>query len=122
MKAIRTIEDISHEIASGVACALSQFVQHGVLHLRPFSITANGRLVTADAPRIPRDIVPSNRMRFEMGDILFNNTNSVDLVGKSAVFSNAMVASLSNHMTRLRIDRRFAEPGYVHAFQQRDIL
>jgi type I restriction enzyme S subunit len=55
-------------------------------------------------------------MRFEVGDILFNNTNSVELVGKSAVFSAALDASFSNHMTRVRVDRRHAEPGYVHAF------
>jgi type I restriction enzyme S subunit len=111
-----TVEDISLEIASGVACALSQVVPDGVLHLRPFSVTDEGRLSISDAPRIPQSAVPANKMRFEVGDILFNNTNSVELVGKSAVFSAALDASFSNHMTRIRIDRRYAEPGYVHAF------
>jgi type I restriction enzyme S subunit len=55
-------------------------------------------------------------MRFEVGDILFNNTNSVELVGKSAVFSTVLDASFSNHMTRIRVNRQHAEPGYVHAF------
>jgi type I restriction enzyme S subunit len=91
-------------------------VADGVLHLRPFSVTEDGRLVTSDAPRIPHSAVPPNKMRFEVGDILFNNTNSVELVGKSAVVSTALEASFSNHMTRVRIDRRHAEPGYVHAF------
>ena len=116
MKTVSTIDEISTEIASGIACAKSQAVADGVLHLRPFSVTNDGRLVTADAPRIPHSIVPSNRMNFEEGDILFNNTNSVELVGKSAVISTALEASFSNHMTRVRIDRRAAEPGYVQAF------
>jgi restriction endonuclease S subunit len=111
-----TIGDISVEIASGIACALSQVVADGVLHLRPFSVTEDGRLVTSDAPRIPHSVVPLNKMRFEVGDILFNNTNSVELVGKSAVVSTGLEASFSNHMTRVRIDRRRAEPGYVQAF------
>ncbi len=116
MSSVLTIEDISLEIASGIACALSQVVSDGVLHLRPFSVTDDGRLSISDAPRIPQSVVPANKMRFEIGDILFNNTNSVELVGKSAVFSNALEASFSNHMTRIRINQRHAEPGYVHAF------
>jgi type I restriction enzyme S subunit len=116
LSSVLTIEDISVEISSGIACALSQVVADGVLHLRPFSVTEDGRLVTSDAPRIPHSAVPPNKMRFEVGDILFNNTNSVELVGKSAVVSTALEASFSNHMTRVRIDRRHAEPGYVHAF------
>lgn len=116
MSSVLTIEDISVEISSGIACALSQVVADGVLHLRPFSVTEDGRLVTSDAPRIPHSAVPPNKMRFEVGDIIFNNTNSVELVGKSAVVPTALEASFSNHMTRVRIDRRHAEPGYVHAF------
>ncbi len=116
MSSVLTIEDISLEIASGIACALSQVVSDGVLHLRPFSVTDDGRLSISNAPRIPQSVVPANKIRFEIGDILFNNTNSVELVGKSAVFANVLDASFSNHMTRIRVDRRRAEPGYVHAF------
>nr|WP_281065466.1 restriction endonuclease subunit S [Jiella sonneratiae] len=55
-------------------------------------------------------------MGFRPGDILFNNTNSVELVGKSAIVSDSLHASFSNHMTRLRIDESKANPGYVQAF------
>ncbi len=116
MRSVLTIEEISLEIASGIACALSQVVPDGVLHLRPFSVTDKGRLSVSGAPRIPHSAVPANKMRFEVGDILFNNTNSAELVGKSAVFSTALDASFSNHMTRVRVDRKRAEPGYVQAY------
>ena len=118
MRSVLTIDEIAFEIASGIACALSQVVPDGVLHLRSFSVTDDGRLSISDAPKIPRSAVPASKMRFEVGDILFNNTNSVELVGKSAIFSTVLDASFSNHMTRIRIDRRHAEPGYVHAFLQ----
>jgi type I restriction enzyme S subunit len=116
MIATRTIEEISQEIASGIACAKTQTVANGVLHLRPFSVTEDGRLVTHDAPRIPHSIVPASKMHFEAGDILFNNTNSVKLVGKSALVSSRLEASFSNHMTRIRVDRGLAEPGYIQGF------
>jgi type I restriction enzyme S subunit len=116
VNSIRTIEELSPSIASGIACALSQTVVDGVLHLRPFSVTDDCRLVTSSAPRIPAAAIPSNKMGFQKGDILFNNTNSIELVGKSAIFSSPFEASFSNHMTRIRIDLSQAEPGYVHAY------
>lgn len=113
MIATRTIEEVSQEIASGIACAKTQTVPDGVLHLRPFSVTEDGRLVTHDAPRIPHSVVPASKMYFEAGDILFNNTNSVELVGKSALARTALNASFSNHMTRIRVNRCLADPGYI---------
>jgi type I restriction enzyme S subunit len=112
----RTIEEISQEIASGIACAKTQTVSNGVLHLRPFSVTEDGRLVTHDAPRIPHSVVPASKMDFDAGDILFNNTNSIELVGKSALVRTRLNASFSNHMTRIRVNRCLAEPGYIQGF------
>lgn len=48
--------------------------------------------------------------------IFFSTTNSVELVGKSAVFSAPLEASFSNHMTRVRVDATKADPRYVRAF------
>jgi len=107
---------IAKEIVSGFACGKSKAVDDGVLHLRPFSVTADGTISLTDAPRIPHNAVPFGRLGFRPGDILFNNTNSVELVGKSAVFPTAVEASFSNHMTRVRIDPTTANPRYVHAF------
>jgi type I restriction enzyme S subunit len=49
--------------------------------------------------------------RIEPGDVLFNNTNSPHLVGKTAYFDRDGEWAFSNHMTRLRpsrvIDGRF---------------
>lgn len=111
--------EISTEIVSGIACGKANAVADGVLHLRPFSVTTNGSLSISDAPRIPASLVPNGRLGFQAGDILFNNTNSVELVGKSAVFSASLEASFSNHMTRVRIDAAKADPWYVQAFLRR---
>lgn len=36
------------------------------------------------------------------GDVLFNNTNSVELVGKTAIVRDGIEAAFSNHITRIR--------------------
>jgi len=45
------------------------------------------------------------------GDVLFNNTNSAALVGKTALFQGSGEFAFSNHMTRVR-----ADPEIVPAF------
>ena len=108
--------EISTEVVSGIACGKANAIADGVLHLRPFSVTPDGSLSISDAPRIPASVIPNGRLGFQAGDILFNNTNSVELVGKSAVFSAPLEASFSNHMTRVRVDAAKADPRYVQAF------
>lgn len=108
--------EISTEIVSGIACGKAKAIADGVLHLRPFSVTPDGSLSVSGAPRIPASIIPDGRLGFQSGDILFNNTNSVELVGKSAVFSAPLEASFSNHMTRVRVNSTKADPRYVQAF------
>lgn len=108
--------EISTEIVSGIAFGKANAIADGVLHLRPFSVTSDGSLSISDAPRIPASVIPKGRVGFQTGDILFNNTNSVELVGKSAVFSAPLEASFSNHMTRVRVDAAKADPRYVQAF------
>ena len=53
-----------------------------------------------------------------VGDLLFNRTNSSDLVGKTALveepFSEKTV--FASYLLRLRVDESFAIPGYVNHF------
>jgi type I restriction enzyme S subunit len=70
-----------------------------VPHIRPMNIDREGRLdlnlLKYVDGEIPREL--------EKGDVLFNNTNSPDLVGKTtAVLVDTRVA-YSNHMTRIRL-------------------
>src|SRR5690606_11644867 len=108
--------DIATEIASGVAYGKQNAVFDGVPHLRPFSISPAGNLILETAPLVPVDKMPKNRVGLMSGDILFNNTNSQELVGKSVLIKKSVKAAFSNHMTRIRIDERIAVPGYVNAY------
>jgi type I restriction enzyme, S subunit len=52
-------------------------------------------------------------LRLRRGDVLFNNTNSPELVGKTALFDDDDRPAFSNHMTRLRVDRSRMDPAYL---------
>ena len=79
--------------------------------IRPTQILPDGEIDLSDAYGIGvRNI--SERDYLQYGEVLFNNTNSTSLVGKSAVFREHIPAVCSNHVTRLRL-REGIEPSFV---------
>ena len=66
---------------------------------------------------LTRTIKPSkdqlNKYQLKQGDIIFNNTNSSKLVGKSAIFNDFKVCLYSNHLTRLRVKKELVLPEWI---------
>lgn len=114
-----SIGDISEKVVSGFAAGkLDQADDlpddQRVPHLRPFSITPEGELSFET-----KKYVPKSRLRSEdyckKNEVIFNNTNSPDLVGKTTVFDSDVLCAASNHMTRITV-KEGVNPYYVAAF------
>ena len=73
----------------------------GVPHLRPLNLNIYGELSIAKTKFVPKEAVGKGDW-YQRGDVLFNNTNSTEMVGKSAVFDLEQPCACSNHMTRLK--------------------
>lgn len=73
----------------------------GVPHLRPLNLSAEGELSLENTKFVPKSAVGPNDY-CEKNEVLFNNTNSAEMVGKSDVFELSEPCACSNHMTRLR--------------------
>lgn len=97
---------------SGFACSKGKLVASGLVHLRPFNIGSYGNLDLSTLYQVPPSEAPAGKTTLLAGDILFNNTNSVELVGKSAYVMADMAAGFSNHLTRIRVDASKVEPLY----------
>lgn len=93
------------DIQSGFACSKTHMVSSGLPHLRPFNVTTSGEvIITPDTVEIPRDYRENLESYYlEVGDVLFNNTNSVELVGKTGIVRQPMQVAFSNHINRLRV-------------------
>ena len=77
----------------------------GVFQIRMNNITTEGQLDLSKKRHVPRDSRNIDRYLVEPGDVLFNATNSPDLVGKTAYFPGLeWPAVFSNHFLRLRPD------------------
>ena len=83
---------------------------NGIIQIRPTNIDADGFL------KYEKNIFVSEskfKDNIDVDDILFNNTNSQELVGKSAILKEKKKMSFSNHITRIRADKKYIIPDYL---------
>lgn len=116
---IFAIEEICDSIKSGFAAGKqdqADFVSDDkrVPHIRPFNITPNGQLTFETQKYVPIEGLTSADF-CGFGEVLFNNTNSLEWVGKSTVFDSSKKCAASNHITRLKL-KGCADPYYVATF------
>ena len=114
-----TIGDITDRITTGFAAGKQDQAddlpeEQRIPHLRPFSITPEGELSFETKKYVPKaNLKPEDYC--VKNEILFNNTNSPELVGKTTVFDSDVLCAASNHMTRITV-KDGVNPYYVAAF------
>jgi len=109
------LDSLVVEGQSGFACGERD--PEGVIQLRMNNVDTRGNFVWDEFIRVPADEDTIRQYKLEPGDVLFNNTNSVELVGKSALFTGySEPVVYSNHFTRLRMDRTQLLPDILVAW------
>lgn len=81
----------------------------GVPHIRPMNININGEIDLSKIKYVEID----NYDRLKKGDVLFNNTNSPVLLGKTTYIKHDTNWAYSNHMTRLRFNTHLLNSAWV---------
>jgi type I restriction enzyme S subunit len=120
---IKQIGEVVTEAQPGFACGERD--EMGTVQLRMNNVGTTGRFEWKDFVRVPVDQRQLSRYNLQSGDVLFNNTNSVELVGKSALFSGYKEPVVySNHFTRIRTRPTLCDPEFFsfwlnHLWQSR---
>jgi type I restriction enzyme, S subunit len=92
------------------------------------NITFSGHLDLTDLSYVDLNEGEFQKLRLEQGDIIFNRTNSTELVGKTAVWNVDMVAVLASYLVKLRLTPNMLPtyfvallnmPYYKYLFQKR---
>ena len=96
------LEETATLIRSGFAFGKKGAAKGNLLHLRPYNIGVDGTLDLSQQFLIPSASKSSEEVLLQPGDVLFNNTNSVELVGKTALVREPINAAFSNHITLMR--------------------
>lgn len=94
----QTLKEWGMNAQSGFASGVHNSEGNGVIHLRPMNVSRLGKLDFENY----KSVIDESSRRILKGDILFNNTNSAELVGKTAIVDVEGDFAFSNHMTRLR--------------------
>jgi type I restriction enzyme S subunit len=103
---------LATDLQPGFACQPSTD-DEAIPQLRTNNVSSDGSMDLSEVKCVPATGVQLERYRLQRGDILFNNTNSPSLVGKTAYFDEEGLYTFSNHMTRIRVDFRVADPRFV---------
>jgi len=86
----------------------------GVIQVRMNNVDLHGNLDIDGVIRVPATPKQVADCSLKAGDVLFNNTNSTELVGKSALFrGHSEPVTFSNHFTRLRVSQQRLDPRYL---------
>jgi type I restriction enzyme S subunit len=105
--------DLLVDVQSGFACGRKRSTP-GLRHLRMDNIGPNGRVDLSKVTYVDYDSQKASKYWLRKGDVLFNNTNSAELVGKSALFDiEDGDYFYSNHLTRLRVRPSVLTPGWL---------
>lgn len=83
--------------------------------LRMNNITRNGEIDLSNLKYMELDEKELDRYLVRNGDVLFNRTNSPELVGKSAIFRESKPMAYAGYLIRLRANRQ-TNPEYLAGF------
>ena len=113
-----TIRDVVTEVRYGSSRPAVENGQYP--YLRMNNITYSGEL---DLSEIKRINVPDNELSkctVRRGDVLFNRTNSKELVGKTCVYNRDEMMVLAGFVIRIRLDHEKMLPEFLSAFLNTD--
>jgi type I restriction enzyme S subunit len=104
--------DVIAEALPGFACGSRD--PKGVIQLRMNNVDTRGNIVWDKYIRVPADDEMISRYQLTNGDVVFNNTTSTELVGKSAIFGGYEEPVVySNHFTRVQVNAECLDSNFL---------
>lgn len=88
----------------------------GLPLIRMGNVDYAGNLDLHDLKFVSLPAAEAAKYRLEKGDLLFNRTNSIDLVGKTGLWDVDLDAVLASYFIRVRVDKEQVEPEFLWAY------
>lgn len=113
------IKDLVNEVRYGSSRKAAEGNSGKYPYLRMNNITYNGELDLTDTKTIDIPDKELDKCTVRRGDLLFNRTNSKELVGKTCVYNRDEIMVLAGFVVRVRLNKK-ALPEFVSAFLNTD--
>ena len=88
----------------------------GLPLIRMANVDIQGHLDTGDLKYVELSEADNTKYGVEAGDIIFNRTNSKELVGKTGLWDGRFPAVLASYFIRLRVKTDIVAPVFVWAY------
>jgi type I restriction enzyme S subunit len=109
-----TIRDMLAEAKYGTAQKANSDGK-GLPILRMGNLTYDGQIDLSDLKHVELSAKDMSKYTTQPGDILFNRTNSKELVGKTAVVEDSEPMAIAGYLVRARTNQR-GNPHYISAY------
>jgi type I restriction enzyme S subunit len=100
--------------------------QKGIIQIRPTNLDAEGNIYFDKKIYISENSEKVNTYLLQRQEVLFNNINSQELVGKTVYFDIEGKYFCSNHITRIGVDKKIILPEYLqivlNLYQRRKVF
>lgn len=113
-----TVHAVVEDIQPGFAQKPGEEDEGTTPQIRTHNVTPGGKISLEGIKHITASEKELARYSLAVGDVVFNNTNSEEWVGKTAVFDKEGEYVFSNHMTRLRVGNDLVCPEYLAGYLQ----
>lgn len=110
---LATVEDITSICQYGLSIPLNESGQYPILRMMNYD---DGRIIANDLKYVDLDDADFNSFKIHKGDILFNRTNSADLVGKVGIFDLEGDYVFASYLVRLRADEDQILPDFLNYY------
>lgn len=97
----------------GLSIRLSDKGRYPILRMNNLE---NGHVIESNMKYVDLNKNLFAQYKLEKGDILFNRTNSYDLVGKVGIFLQQREFTFASYLIRLRPKSQFVHPQYLNLF------
>ncbi len=105
-------------IEYGLSEKLEEAAEYPVLRMNNLN---NGKIDVKDLKYLNLDKKNAAKYSLEPGDVLFNRTNSFELVGKTSIFKEKGLFLYASYLLRLRVKRDLLDPDYLNYYMNCDI-
>ena len=106
------LENVTTNVNSGFASGKHNKSGNGIPHIRPMNINYFGNIDLS----VVKYVQENFKDKLQKNDVLFNNTNSPKLLGKTALIKENTNWTYSNHMTRIRVNNSRIESSWLAIF------
>lgn len=111
---VRKVGEMASDIKYGTSSPACENGQYK--YLRMCNLTYNGYLDMSDIKTINLSETEIEKYIVRRGDILFNRTNSLDLIGKTCMFDEDEPMVIAGYLIRVRLQKEILPVYFARAF------